>query len=109
MMRYGLPDRTLETIKAILGRYPGIQSATLYGSRAKGNYKTGSDIDLTLGADDSFSHADLLRVMNDFDDSDLPYTVDVSIFRAIDNENLKAHIQRVGEVLYQKDAELFHV
>jgi predicted nucleotidyltransferase len=100
-MQFGLSDYTLNTIKLILSKYPGIQAAILYGSRAKGNYRNGSDVDITLQADDTFSHTDLLHVMGDFDDSDMPYTVDVSVFQDLKNENLKAHIQRVGKVLYE--------
>jgi hypothetical protein len=40
--------------------------------------------------------------MNDFDDSDIPYTVDVSIYKDLENENLKSHINRVGKVIYEK-------
>ncbi|GHV90888.1 hypothetical protein AGMMS50268_13910 [Spirochaetia bacterium] len=101
-MQYGLSDYTLETIRAILGKYPGVQSAILYGSRAKGNFKTGSDIDITLHTDNSFTHGDLLDVMGDFDDSDMPYMADISIYSSLENQNLKDHIRRVGKVLYEK-------
>jgi predicted nucleotidyltransferase len=100
--QYGLSDRSLETVKRLLSQYPGIRSAVLYGSRAKGSYKNGSDIDLTLHTDDTFTHADLLRLMGDFDDSDLPYMVDVSEYRKLQNESLKEHIRRVGKVLYER-------
>ena len=52
-MKYGLPQSTFQKICGILSRYPQVEQAILYGSRAKGNYKNGSDIDLTLrgGAD----------------------------------------------------------
>ena len=102
MAEYGLPDRTLATVKTVLSKYPGIRSAVLYGSRAKGNYKKGSDIDITLHTDGAFSHRDLLRLMGDFDDSDMPYIVDVSDYRSLQNENLKDHIRRVGKVLYER-------
>jgi predicted nucleotidyltransferase len=100
--RYGLSDRALGTVKRLLANYPSIRSAVLYGSRAKGSYKNGSDIDITLHTDDTFTHADLLRLMGDFDDSDLPYMVDVSDYRSLRNENLKEHIRRVGKVLYER-------
>jgi hypothetical protein len=38
--------------------------------------------------------------MGDFDDSDMPYFVDVSIYSKLDNPQLKEHIQRVGKILY---------
>jgi len=47
-MSFGLSDKTCATIGQILGQYPQIEKAIIYGSRAKGNYKDGSDIDLTL-------------------------------------------------------------
>ena len=99
-MKYGLSDRTLATLDAIFHKYSGIKQAILYGSRAKGNYRKGSDIDLALQVEDTFIHTDLLRIGNDFDDSDMPYFVDVSVYDSISNPDLKAHIDRVGKVLY---------
>jgi predicted nucleotidyltransferase len=102
-MKYGLPDRTLADLNAIFHRYPGIKQAVLYGSRAKGKYRGGSDIDLTLKTDNSFTRSDLLRIAGDFDDSDIPYFVDVSIYHQLSNPDLVAHINRVGKTLYPPD------
>ena len=99
-MQYGLSDRTIGTLNAIFRKYPGIKQAVLYGSRAKGNYRTGSDIDLALKTGDDFTFTDLLHIAGDFDDSDMPYFVDVSVYDRLSNPELKAHIDRVGEVLY---------
>ena len=100
-MKYGLPDRTLDTLDAIFRKYPGIKEAVLYGSRAKGNCRRGSDIDLSLKTADAFNFTDLLHIAGDFDDSDIPYFVDVSIYDSLSNPDLKAHINRVGKVLYR--------
>jgi predicted nucleotidyltransferase len=99
-MKYGLPDITLNTLDSIFRAYPGIMEAVLYGSRAKGKYRRGSDIDMSLKTDKTFTHTDLLRIAGDFDDSDMPYFVDVSIYDQLSNPELKAHIDRVGKVLY---------
>ena len=99
-MEYGLSDRTLNTLNSIFRKYPGIKQAVLYGSRAKGKYRNGSDIDMTLKTDDTFTRTDLLRITGDFDDSDMPYFVDVSIYDRISNPNLKSHVDRMGKVLY---------
>ena len=99
-MKYGLPDRTLDTLNSIFRKYPGIQQVILYGSRAKGYYRDGSDIDLSLKTGETFSFSHLLRIAGDFDDSDMPYLVDVSIYGDISNPDLKSHIDRVGKVLY---------
>lgn len=99
-MDHGLSERTLETLDAVFKKYPGIKQAVLYGSRAKGNYRPGSDIDLALITDNTFTRTDLLDVSGDFDDSDMPYTVDVLVYGNLSNPDLKAHIDRVGKVLY---------
>ena len=99
-MQYGLSDRTFSTLNSIFLKYSGIKHAVLYGSRAKGKYRNGSDIDLSLKTDDTFTRSDLLHIAGDFDDSDLPYFVDVSIYDKLSNPDLKAHIDRVGKVLY---------
>ena len=105
-MQNGLTDRTINTINTILKKYSGIKQAVLYGSRAKGNFRAGSYIDISLKTGDFFSHADLLRVGNDFDDSDIPYFVDVSVYGSISNQDLKDHIDRVGKVLYSAETEV---
>ena len=103
-MQYGLSANTLNTLNSIFLKYSGIKQAVLYGSRAKGNFRIGSDIDLTLKTGENFTFTDLLRIGNDFDDSDLPYFVDVSIYKDLSNPSLKAHIDRVGKVLYSASA-----
>jgi len=100
-MEYGLTSRTLNTLNSIFRKYHGIRQVVLYGSRAKGNFRAGSDIDISLKTGDSFTRIDLLRIGNDFDDSDIPYFVDVSIYDKLSNRDLIDHINRVGKVLYQ--------
>jgi predicted nucleotidyltransferase len=100
-MKYGLPQSALRKICAVLSRYPQVEKAILYGSRAKGNYKNGSDIDLTLhGADLSLNV--LYKILNDLDDLLLPYTIDLSIFHDIDDPDVIEHIERVGVAFYDK-------
>ena len=100
-MQYGLSKCTLDQIKDILSHYPEVEQALLYGSRAKGTFKKGSDIDVTLIG--PFLDLKVLsQIMNEFDDSLLPYTIDLSIFHQISNLDLQEHIQRVGVVIYKK-------
>lgn len=47
-MKYGLSDATIAKLCGVFAQFPDIDKAILYGSRTKGNYKVGSDIDLTL-------------------------------------------------------------
>lgn len=100
-MNHGLPIETVNLIRGVLASYPAIEKATLYGSRAKGNFKPGSDIDLTLhGA--ALTSRLLAEIAEALDDLLLPYTIDLSIFDTLEHAELKEHIERVGLVFYQK-------
>ena len=100
MPSFGLSDQTLATVRAILADYPAVEKAILYGSRAKGNYRKGSDIDLTLiGA--ALNHRLLAEIAGRLEESIIPYQVDLSLKQQIDNPNLLAHIERVGVVFYR--------
>ena len=99
--RFGLPEEAVAKINHVLASHPEVESAILYGSRAKGNYRPGSDIDLTL-LGEQLDHHDLLKIMNEMDDLLLPYTMDLSIFHMIDHENLRDHIQRLGREFYRR-------
>ncbi len=101
-MQYGLSAQTLKKIRDVLARYPQVEEAVLYGSRARGNYKNGSDIDLTLRGGDALTHTTLSRIANDLDDQLLPYTIDLSIFENIRNPEMIAEIKRVGVEFYKK-------
>lgn len=100
-MKYGLPQSTVQKIWAVLSRYPQVEKAILYGSRAKGNYKNGSDIDLTLRGGDLSLNV-IYRILDDLDDLLLPYTFDLSIFNDISDPDVIEHIQRVGVMFYDK-------
>ncbi len=100
-MKHGLPQSAVQKIRAILSRYPQVEKAILYGSRAKGNYKNGSDIDLTLrGADLTLNV--IYKILDDLDELLLPYTIDLSIFNDIRDPDVIEHIQRVGVTFYDK-------
>ncbi len=99
----GLPESVLQKIRAVFDRFPQIEKAILYGSRAKGTYKNGSDIDLTLRGGADLTLNILCKIANDLDDLFLPYTIDLSSFHDIGAPDLIGHIQRVGVVVYEED------
>jgi predicted nucleotidyltransferase len=101
-MKYGLPQSAFQKICDVLSRYPQVEQAILYGSRAKGNYKTGSDIDLTLRGGADLTLNVIYRILDDLDDLLLPYTIDLSIFDDIGDLDVIEHIQRVGVTFYEK-------
>ncbi len=98
-LRHGLPEVAIEKILGILTGYPAIERVILYGSRAKGNWRRGSDIDLCIdGAD--LSLRDLDEIDARIDDLLLPWKVDITVLQQIDNPDLVEHIERVGVRLY---------
>ncbi len=98
---FGLKDSDINLINSVFENYDCITKAILYGSRAKGNYKNGSDIDLTLTGKD-ITLTTLLKIENELDDLLLPYKIDLSVYSKINNVDLIAHIKRVGVVFYKK-------
>ncbi|MEO8119703.1 MAG: nucleotidyltransferase domain-containing protein [Rhodoferax sp.] len=99
-MKYGLPERTIAQISAVLAQHSA-ERAVLYGSRAKGNYKPGSDIDLTLYGS-GLTPQLCATIAESLDDLLLPYTFDLSVFAELKHPELEAHIQRVGVVFYER-------
>jgi predicted nucleotidyltransferase len=100
-MKYGLNKNTVEKINTVLSLFPQVEEVILYGSRAKGNYKNGSDIDLTFKGKD-LNLKNLNAISNKLDELFLPYTFDLSVFEYIDNPELVDHINRVGISFYKK-------
>lgn len=103
-MDYGLESGVINRINDVLAAHPEIEQAILYGSRAKGNYRVGSDIDLCLRGDD-LTLPQLLKIGNELDDLLLPYKIDLSLFHTLDNPELIEHIQRVGVAFYPVSAD----
>ena len=100
-MRFGLPESAIARICAVFAAHPEIEKAVLYGSRAKGNFKPGSDIDLTLYGS-GLTHALLLDLLVELDDLLLPWMIDLSLFASLNHPALQEHIERVGKVFYQR-------
>lgn len=97
---FGLRAEDIETIRAILAQYPAVETALVFGSRAKGNYKRGSDVDLALqGAElTERTAAQIAYYLNE--ETIMPYHFDVLSYGSITNPTLRAHIDRVGREIY---------
>ena len=96
---FGLKQEAITQIKNVLSRSSKIEKAVIYGSRAKGNFKPGSDIDLTL-VGPALTTTDLLEIENHLDDLLLPYKFDLSILHMIESQDLLDHIARLGVDFY---------
>ena len=99
--RLALPSSAVHRILAALASFPLITRTTVYGSRAKGTARRGSDIDLVIdGA--HLNTRQLNRIATSLDDLLLPYEIDLSIRDHIDNAALLDHIDRVGIVIFDR-------
>lgn len=96
---YGLDKETLEQLNHVFSEVKSIDKVILYGSRAMGNYKNGSDIDISL-----FGNGLTLKTVYALEELIyelyLPYMFDISVFEQINNEALRTHILEKGAVLY---------
>jgi len=99
---FGLEHDTIAKINQVFSKFENIEKVILYGSRAKENYRKGSDIDITLIGEKLNLNNSIYPIDEELEELNLPYTFDISIFSDIDNEDLKEHIKRVGKVFYQK-------
>ena len=100
-VKYGLTKTAIEKVCTVFAGFREIEKAILYGSRAKGNFKPGSDIDLTLYGE-ALTAELRSAIASALDDLLLPYTIDLSIFDELDHVKLREHIERVGVVFYER-------
>lgn len=100
---FGLTNADLEAIINVIKAYPQIDEAIIFGSRALNTHKKGSDIDIALKGINLASVAVTVSgILNE--ESSLPYFCDILDYNLIDNEDLKSHINRVGQHIYKKSA-----
>ncbi|WP_395052879.1 nucleotidyltransferase domain-containing protein [Flavobacterium sp.] len=97
-MKFGLNQKTIDKINSVFELHSQIEEVLIYGSRAKGNYREGSDIDITLIG----KNIELSKINENIDDLNTPYLFDISIFDKLDSKDLIEHINRVGKTFYKK-------
>lgn len=98
---FGLKDSIIINIKDVLFKYDEIEKAMIFGSRARGNYKKASDIDIAIFSQNITStRLNLLR--NDFDELDIIYTVDIVDFYKVSKEELKNNIINEGIIIFNR-------
>lgn len=98
---FGLTQREMEVTIQILRARPEVRRVHIFGSRAKGTFHAGSDVDLAI-MDTNADHQLLLKLASDFQESSLPYFVDVVNYHSLENQAFKDHIDRVGKVFYSR-------
>ncbi len=98
---FGLKEDYISKINNTFAYFPEVEEVIIYGSRAKGNNKNGSDIDLVITKGD-VDFTQFNKITEKLDDLLLPYQIDLSLYSLIDNPDLKEHIKRAGKIFYRK-------
>ena len=99
-MKFGLSDTVIRELQEVFRHHANIEKVLIFGSRAKGNYREGSDIDLAaLGT--GLDYSQLLQILTEIDDLELLYSVDLLDYSKTINTPIGEHIDRVGQVFYQ--------
>lgn len=100
---FGISEEGRKILTEIFGRYPEVSKVLVFGSRAKGTLGERSDLDMVVM--DPIDRRTFGNLWMDINESDLPFTVDLQVWNAIRNANLKEHINRVGKIIYAKSSE----
>ncbi|MDI9407946.1 MAG: nucleotidyltransferase domain-containing protein [Candidatus Pacebacteria bacterium] len=100
-MPFGLSDKSLSIVHGILRGHPAVERAVIYGSRARGNYREGSDIDLALEGSD-LKYDVVIKIAGELEDSYLPYFVDLMILTPTDSRPIAHEIARDGVEFYRR-------
>ena len=99
-MKFGLSDTVVQELQDVFRRYADIEKVLIFGSRSKGNYHSGSDIDLAV-IGKNIDYRLLLNVQCDIEDLELLYSIDLLDYQKKKGTLIGDHIDRVGQVFYQ--------
>lgn len=99
MTDFGLPQRTIDELLNYFSSKPDIEKVVIYGSRAKGNYHNGSDIDFAVWSDDN---KNFLHIASELDDLPTPYKFDVTDYKTLTHEGMKNNIDNDGIIFYRR-------
>ena len=100
--RFGLTKRDMETFRSVFKKFPEVKCVHLFGSRAKENYHSGSDVDLAV-MNKGVSAGRLSKIKDEFEESSLPYIVDLVDYNRLEKQEFINHINRVGVPFYTRD------
>lgn len=96
---FGLKDRDIRNIQKALSMFPNITKAIIFGSRAMGNYKNASDIDIAIQLNENNLNTiiKISGILNE--EMPIPFFVDVINLDMIKNKSLIEHINKEGKEL----------
>ena len=99
-MKFGLSDTVIKELQDIFRRHVNIEKVLIFGSRSKGNYRPGSDIDLAV-VGKNIDYSQLLEILCEIDELELLYSIDLLDYQKKVGTPLGDHIDRVGQVFYE--------
>lgn len=99
-MKFGLSDTVIKELQDVFRRHANIEKVLIFGSRSKGNYRAGSDIDLAVIGKD-IDYRKLLDLSTEIDDLELLYNIDLLDYHSKKGTPIGDHIDRVGQVFYE--------
>lgn len=100
-MPFGLTKKEMEVVRSVFKKFPDVKKVILFGSRAMGNFKKGSDIDLAMiGPVNPKIIIEISMFLNE--ETTLPYFFDLIDYEKTADQELKQHIDQQGVVFYEK-------
>ena len=99
MTNFGLPQRTIEELLVYFKAVPEIEKVLIFGSRAKGTYRNGSDIDFAIWGNEN---SDFCKIADDLENLPTPYKFDVVDYRRLKHQGMINSINRDGKLFYQR-------
>lgn len=102
MRDFGFDNNIIKSFQKVFAKYPEIERACIFGSRARGNFKRTSDIDIVLYGN-NLTHTINTKVFYDLEDLYLIYKIDLINFNSLkDDDKLKENIVNEGVEIYVK-------
>jgi predicted nucleotidyltransferase len=105
-MKFGLSDKVIEEIQDVFRRHIEVEKVLIFGSRAKGNYRAGSDIDLAV-IGNNIDYRLILKIGCEIDSLELLYGIDLLDYQSKKNTPIGEHIDRVGQIFYERLGKYF--
>lgn len=101
-MNFGLKESDMYYILNIIENFKEIEKAVIFGSRAKGNYKPGSDVDIAIyGENITFDTISALHSLLE-EQGPLPYLFDIVDYTHLNHKELREHIDRIGKLIFSR-------
>ncbi|MCR4914579.1 MAG: nucleotidyltransferase domain-containing protein [Prevotella sp.] len=99
-MKFGLSDTVIRELQDVFRRHANIEKVLIFGSRSKGNYRAGSDIDLAV-VGQGIDYSQLLAIQCEIDDLELLYSIDLLDYQKEKGTPIGDHIDRVAQIFYE--------